>query len=552
MQRILKLILPLAGKWVLWMNVFLGIFAGLCNFLFINQVTRVISLITAGNYTAVSQKYIIIFFVIILLFIWTRRTLSLAIVRLSQQLFWSLRKQILSLVLNANNQQLADRKDKIYAAVVNDVNILTQASLTIIDFFTSLMLAVSCLLYMLSISWVLFLITLGTATVGIAAYRFSSRKNLQEFESARNLENRFLKSFNTVLDGFKEIYMEPAKGKAIYDQQIIGIAEQAYKNNIKAFTGFINNQIVGRVLFYILISVILLYFSVTLHIRTANVVSFIFTLLYLLGAIELIMALLPGIVRARVAADRLMNLKQELENARFNNPMPAKYILKSEFVQIAVKDLEFYYGEDEGAFRIGPVSLTAQKGEIIFIYGGNGSGKTTFIHALLGLCIPSAGDIRLNGVLINNDNYPDYRTIFSVVFSDFYLFDELLGIAHPDMEKWHYYLRLFELEGKVQLANNSFSTTALSTGQRKRLALIAALLEEKPVLIIDEWAADQDPYFRRKFYTEILPILKKDGTTVIAITHDDKYFYCADKLYKMDGGKLIAENMNIHATSFIS
>jgi putative ATP-binding cassette transporter len=552
MQRILKLILPLAGKWALWMNVFLGIFAGLCNFLFINQVTRVIALITAGNYTAVSQKYLLIFFVIILLFIWTRRTLSLAIVRLSQQLFWSLRKQILSLVLNANNQQLANRKDKIYAAVVNDVNILTQASLTIIDFFTSLMLAVSCLLYMLSISWVLFLITLGTAALGIAAYRFSSRKNLQEFESARNLENGFLKSFNTVLDGFKEIYMDPKKGKAIYEKQIMGIAEQAYKNNITAFTGFINNQIVGRVLFYILISVILLYFSVALHIRTANVVSFVFTLLYLLGAIELIMALLPGIVRARVAADRLMNLKQELENARFNNPMPAKYILKSEFVQIAVKDLEFYYGEDEGAFRIGPASLTAQKGEVIFIYGGNGSGKTTFIHTLLGLCIPSAGDIRLNGVLINNDNYPDYRTIFSVVFSDFYLFDELLGIAHPDMEKWHYYLRLFELEGKVQLSNNCFSTTALSTGQRKRLALIAALLEEKPVLIIDEWAADQDPYFRRKFYTEILPILKKDGTTVIAITHDDKYFYCADKLYKMDGGKLIAENVNIHAASAIS
>ena len=149
-------------------------------------------------------------------------------------------------------------------------------------------------------------------------------------------------------------------------------------------------------------------------------------------------------------------------------------------------------------------------------------------------------------MLINKENYSNYRSIFSVVFSDFYLFDELLGIDNMNIQKCNDYLQLFEIEQKVKLDNNHFSTIDLSTGQKKRLALIAMLLEEKPVLVLDEWAADQDPYFRKKFYTEILPFLKKEGFTIIAVTHDDKYYHCADKLYKMDYGKLIAEDIHTY------
>ena len=176
----------------------------------------------------------------------------------------------------------------------------------------------------------------------------------------------------------------------------------------------------------------------------------------------------------------------------------------------------------------------------------------TLALAILGLCFPSAGEIKLNGVLIRNDNYPEYRTAFSAVFSDFYLFDEILLSDNFSMVRWNYYIQLFEMEGKVKLEGMRLSTLELSTGQRKRLALIVTLLEEKPVLVIDEWAADQDPYFRKKFYTEIIPLLKKDGVTIIAITHDDKYYYCADKLYKMNYGKLVEERVNIYESDIIA
>lgn len=543
MKKILNIILPQAGRGKLLAYVCLAMLSGLCSFLFINTVTRVIGLIISGQAATIQKEYVIIFAAIITVFIWVRRTLSLSIIDLSQKLFWHLRMQIISLVLQSNYQQLSDKKSKIHAAVVNDVNVLTNASMSIIDFFAGVLLMLSCFTYLLTLSWQLFLITLVIALSGAVIYHFGSRTNLKFFNRARNLENSFQHNFNAILDGFKEIYMEPAKGRFIYEVNVGNIAREAYRNNRIAFSGFLNNQIIGQVLFYMLISSVLLFFSLVLGVNTGDTVSFVFTLLYLLGSIETVMVLLPGMMRAGIAANHLMDLKKELEEARFSNAAPEKYISRHEFESITVKNMRFSYNVRQRSFGIGPIDFDIHKGEAVFIYGGNGSGKTTFMNAVLGLLPPHAGEIKLNGTVVSDEVYPEYRTLFSIVFSDFYLFDQVMGVKEIDREKWKYYVQLFELEGKVELNGNTLSTTDLSTGQRKRLALITALLEEKPVLVIDEWAADQDPYFRKKFYTRILPLLKEEGITIIAITHDDKYYDCADRLYKMDDGKLIEEQV---------
>jgi putative ATP-binding cassette transporter len=541
MKQLLKILLPQIGRSTLLSYVLLAIFTGLCSFLFINTVTRVIGLTIGGSITNISQEYFIIFASIIVVFIWVRRTLSLAIIKLSQKLFWRFRMQIITQVLKANYQQLSARKTEIQAAIVNDVNTLTNASLTIIDFFASFILALSCLIYLASISWQLFSITLIVALSGAAIYHFNSKRNLKFFGKARKLETEFQENYNAIIDGFKEIYMEPRKGAVIYDTKISTIAGSAYRNNLTAFTGYLNNQITGQVLFYSLLASVLLFLAAAFQLKPGDMVSFVFTLLYLLGAIEKIMMLLPGIMNAGVAADHLMALKKELEESNFDHPIPQQYISRDEFQQITISNLEYNYGK---SFGIGPVNINISKGDVIFIYGGNGSGKTTLIHTILGLRLPSAGGIRLNRTLVDKDNYPEYRTLFAVVFSDFYLFNQVMGADEIDTEKWDYYVRLFELENKVSINGNNLSTTDLSTGQRKRLALIIALLEKKPILAIDEWAADQDPYFRKKFYTEIIPLLKEEGITIIAITHDDKYYHCADKLYKMNDGKLIEEQVD--------
>lgn len=546
MKRILKLILPLTGKAGFVKCICLGILSGVCSFLFINTVTGVLGQLIAGSFSN-TREYLLIFIAIILLFIWLRKILSVIIIRLSQTLFWDLRKQIVSLVLRSEYQQLSVRKTEVHSAIVSDVNILTQASQSIIDFFTATVLTIVCFVYLATLSWVLFGITLLVALTGIAIYRLRASVNIKNFQKARTLENTFQASFNAILDGFKELFMDARKGKAIFEQQVKPVSGMAYENNTKAYIGFLNNQITGYTLFYALIAVILLYLNAALKIEVKHTVTFVFTLLYLLGSINTIMVLMPVLVRAKIAAGRLLDLKDKLEQD--DRPVLAgpPVIFEEELEQITISNLVYHYGLADQTFGIGPVNLEIQKGDIIFIYGGNGSGKTTFIHTLLGLRTPTGGEILFNNIAIGNDLYPAYKALFAVVFSDFYLFNELLGISHFDADKWQYYLRLFELEDKVNINDKGvFSTTDLSTGQRKRLALIAALLEEKPVLVIDEWAADQDPYFRKKFYTEIIPLLKQQEFTIIAITHDDRYYHCADKLYRMEYGRLIPESVQVY------
>ncbi|AMP99729.1 hypothetical protein AY601_2851 [Pedobacter cryoconitis] len=543
MKQLLKLVLPIIGRAGAVKYILLGIVTGLCSFLFINQVTKVIGLMIGGSLTVISRDYIIIFASIILIYVWARRTLSLTSISISLKISWSLRKQILKLVINANYYQLSGRITHIQTAILNDVGALTNASLSVIDFSISVILAVSCFAYLASISFVLFLITFFVAMLGIAVYYYSSKANMKSLEKSRKMENKFQNNLNDILNGFKEIFMDTKKGEFIYNDRISTNAEESFKHSLSAGTGFINNQMTGQILFYILISSVLLIFSFLLEIKPANVVTFIFSLLYLLGSIESIMVQLPSLMRAKVAADQLMNLRKELEGVNVVMNQVSNSEFGGSFEELTVNDLEFEYKGEHSFFNIGPINLSIKRQETIFIYGGNGSGKTTFIHTLLGLCPPTAGEIRLNNHLLQAQNYPLFKRYFSVVFSNFYLFDEILGSEKLDLGKWDYYLALFEIEDKVTLHERCLSTVDLSAGQRKRLALVVCLMENKPILVLDEWAADQDPYFRKKFYTIILPLLNEAGFTIIAITHDDKYYGYGSKLFKMDEGYLKEEDI---------
>jgi putative ATP-binding cassette transporter len=199
-----------------------------------------------------------------------------------------------------------------------------------------------------------------------------------------------------------------------------------------------------------------------------------------------------------------------------------------------------YHREDEKeSFTLGPIDLTLFPGELVFLTGGNGSGKTTLAKLLSGLYTPETGEVRLDGELITDENRESFRQYFSMVFSDFHLFESLLGLENPELdERAREYLLRLQLERKVQIKDGKFSTTDLSQGQRKRLALLTAYLENRPIYIFDEWAADQDPLFKQIFYYEILPDLKSQGKTLVVISHDDRYYGVADRVIKLEYGKI--------------
>ncbi|MEH2104174.1 MAG: ATP-binding cassette domain-containing protein, partial [Nostoc sp.] len=195
--------------------------------------------------------------------------------------------------------------------------------------------------------------------------------------------------------------------------------------------------------------------------------------------------------------------------------------------------------DDEKGFLLGPISLTLQPGQITYIVGGNGSGKSTLAKLITGLYPPKNGSIYLDGVLITDENREWYRQHFSAIFSDFYLFDSCLGFNHPNLDREvESYLRQLQLDHKVQVRDGVLSTTNLSQGQRKRLALLTAYLEDRPIYLFDEWASDQEPHFRDLFYRQSLVKLKERGKAVIVITHDDRYFHLADQIIKLDYGKV--------------
>ena len=212
----------------------------------------------------------------------------------------------------------------------------------------------------------------------------------------------------------------------------------------------------------------------------------------------------------------------------------------SSFQTIRLDGVSFKYQDPGGntSFQIGPIDGEVRRGEILFLVGGNGSGKTTFLKLLTALYRPAEGAIRVDDVEIGPANIQSYRNLFSVIFSDFHLFDKLHGLRQADPARVNALLRLMEISHKTAFRDGRFTDTHLSTGQRKRLALVVSYLEDKSLYVFDEVAADQDPHFRRYFYETLLQELKKAGKTAVVVSHDDRYFHVADRVLQMDYGSL--------------
>ncbi|WP_404990150.1 ATP-binding cassette domain-containing protein [Caballeronia sp. LZ065] len=191
--------------------------------------------------------------------------------------------------------------------------------------------------------------------------------------------------------------------------------------------------------------------------------------------------------------------------------------------------------------KLGPANLAFKPGELAYLIGGNGSGKTTLAKLIVGLYAPESGTIELNGRPVNEAHRDRYRQHFPVVFNDFFLFDELHGFPIEGLDaQAQELLELLHLEHKVTTRNGKFSTTDLSQGQRKRLALLVAYREDRPFYVFDEWAADQDPSLKDVFYRRLLPDLRARGKAVLVITHDDREFALAERYIRLDYGQIAA------------
>jgi putative ATP-binding cassette transporter len=468
------------------------------------------------------------------------------LINLSQEAVYQLRLRLSRGILSSQLRHLEKLgTPRLLATLTEDVATLNATVYAIPFICVDLAIIIGCLLYLSFLSSTVFTFTVGFVMIAVGSIQLLINRASGYLISARDEQDRLLKHFRAITEGIKELKLHSARRQEFFENELQHSAGICRDQNSAALLTFSISTGWGNLLFFVLVGLLLFVLPQVAPISPAVLSAYILTVTYLMLPMQSILDKLQALSKATVALQKIERMGLVLagnkENYIEKQDKDTKTFSKLELKQV----VHAYPGEEENRFSLGPVDLTFKPGEIVFIVGGNGSGKSTLAKLITGLYIPEAGEIKLDDKVITDDNREWYRQHFSVIFSDFYLFEKLLGMDKPALdEQAQEYLRQLKINHKVTIENGQLSTTELSQGQRKRLALLTAYLENRPIYLFDEWASDQDPIFREIYYKEILLNLKKRNKTVLVISHDDHYFHLADRIIKLDYGKVEYDKIN--------
>lgn len=464
---------------------------------------------------------------------------------LGQQAMYTARMKLCRQVLAAPLGQLERiGAARLLTTLTEDIPNITTAVNVIPVICINAALVIGCLIYMALLSRLLFLAVAGFMVVGIATYQIPILRVQKIFRRARKDSDTLGEHLRALTHGIKELKVHRDRRQAFVSEQLEVAADSLMRNNISAYSLYAGAASWGQTLVFVVIGFSLFVLPRFSHASSITLTGYTLTLLYLMTPLQVIMNTMPQLGRASVALRTVQELGFTLAKDRPEEMGEGSVSLR-DWSRLELRSVTHAYKRENepDSFVLGPINLTIESGELVFITGGNGSGKTTLLKLITGLYIAETGYIYLDSQRIEDHERERYRQLFSVVFADFYLFDHLLGLARRDLEEEaRQYLAELKLSHTVKVINNRFSTTDLSQGQRKRLALLTAYLEDRPIYIFDEWAADQDPYFKNIFYTHLLPNLKAIGKTVLVISHDDRYYHVADRIIRLDEGQIVSDS----------
>lgn len=380
----------------------------------------------------------------------------------------------------------------------------------------------------------------------VTVHQIYVRTGNKLYEEVRDFQNNFFRLIDDLVRGLKELFLHRGRTVAFQDD-VVEVCNQYRTKRTKADHLFTNVSLFGELIIFTMMGLVVLVFPIYFASFDSTLLrSFIFVLIFATGPITAILNLIPELAQIKISWQRIKEMEGQVNNLSTVNASGMEN--KSRYIEeLKLVDMEYLYqkGNSGETFHLGPINLTLQNGQITYITGGNGSGKTTLAKVLTGLYVPNRGKVLLNGEEIPIEELGQY---FSAIFSDYYLFEKIYGIDFLSKDtEIQSYLEIFNLQDKVSVQDGRFSTTQLSTGQRKRLALLIAYLDDRPIYLLDEWAADQDPEYRAYFYEKILPELKEKGKTVIVISHDDRYFSLADQLIRMEWGGIVESSYKIES-----
>ena len=465
---------------------------------------------------------------------------QIMLTRLSQNAVFQLRMRLSHQILSSELSHLERLGNfRLLATLTEDVQAVSNAVYAIPFLCIDIASVIGCMLYIAWLSWAVLLMVccLLVLVMGTNYWLLKAGKTL--FALAREDQDLLFKHFRTITEGVKELKLHYTRRQVFLSEDLQPTAAALRRHNVRGQILFSISTSWGKLLLFFAIGFILFALPNLLVISPQTLAGCILTFTYLMLPMENIVNDFPQLSKASVALQKIDSLGLSLADRMEVSIVPPA--INSHWHSLELKEVTHAYGreQEDNNFILGPVNLKFYPKELVFIVGGNGSGKSTLAKLITGLYTPEDGDIWLDGELITEDHREWYRQHFSVVFSDFYLFDKLVGLEETLLDdQAQKYLKLLQLDHKVKVRNGKLSTTSLSQGQRKRLALLTAYLEDRPIYLFDEWAADQDPVFKNIFYTELLPKLRDRGKTVLVISHDDRYFYVADRIIKLDYGKV--------------
>jgi putative pyoverdin transport system ATP-binding/permease protein len=516
----------------------------LMNILSAIAVTSFIGLVSAAVVAAaagrISARLLLMFAITVTLFHVTHVYTLVTASQDTERLIHKLRVRLFDLVRRTDLVTV----DKIGHAslqgvLTQDTQVLAQALPMLVIGFQQAVMLLFLAAYLAWLSPVACVLAFGLAGL-VVAVRFKRVKVLRTFmQSAAAAEGRVFDGLTELLHGFKEVRMSASRAAGVTGA-LAGASSASRTTNALLKAQWGRNFAVIESMLYSLIG--LMVFVVPLFVAGYHEVILPATLavMFISGPVYTVSFVTPLVTQAELALEGIEKMEERLGAAAEAAASETVGTLEQDPRSIALNDAVLSYRDSEGSplFTVGPITAEFHAGQITFITGGNGSGKSTLLRLLTGLIPLDGGHLLADGASLATDQMQEFLDRNSAIFSDYHLSRRLYCVGDPDPARIHSLLERLDMQNKVTVSESAFSTIDLSSGQRKRLAFVVAELEDKPVIVLDEWAAEQDPHFRRIFYEELLPDLKARGKIVICVTHDDRWFHLADRIYQMNEGRI--------------
>ncbi|WP_051644564.1 cyclic peptide export ABC transporter [Labrenzia sp. DG1229] len=493
----------------------------------------------------VEPRLLVVYVLTLLFFLISNRSALKQANRFVQSRLEATRRRIVRKIRMADLRTLERLgKGDIYVTVAQETDHLSQTLPLLIGAAQSALLVLFLFFYIASISLISFFVIAAFSFFGARLFMARQRALTASLGEVHHREAEMLDSLMHFTLGFQEIRLNADKNEALYNH-FSGVTDRL-KDVVTELGGrWVTLLQFSNAFIFLLVGIVVFVLPVFFDGYDDSIYKITAASVFALGPIAAIFSVVRLIGRAEAGLGHVYALEKKLDHGASLpiEPRPRQRSAFRSFSKIELAGVEFKYVDLDGgvSFKAGPLDLALHRGEIVFLTGGNGSGKSTALKLLTGLYTPDAGQILCDGIPVEDTNRQEYREIFSCVFTDFHLFDRLYGIGDVEPEEVERLIERMQLSGKVGFENDRFTTRDLSTGQRKRLALIVGMLEDREVYIFDEWAADQDAHFREKFYSEILPDFKARGKTVLAVTHDDHYWHHCDRRIVLDLGMILPD-----------